>query len=261
VKLEDLQQAWNEAGKTDPLWAVLAAPDKKGNRWQIEEFLQTGIAEIEGLMQHLEQLGRPLHRRRALDFGCGPGRLSQALGQHFERVDGIDISPSMIELARRYNQLGDRCQYHVNDADSLGIFPDGTFDLVYSSLTLQHLKPDLMKRYLKEFFRVVSPSGVVVFQLPARPEGVRGWAKRLVPAPLEDAYRRARYGRHPAVVMHGLSPAQVRAVCQASGVTLLDVTEQQGDGKWASFLYSCATVSGAPSPDTRAHTPPRTPAG
>ncbi len=50
-------------------------------------------------------------KRRALDFGCGVGRLTQALARHFNIVDGVDIAPSMIELANQFNRSGGRCRY------------------------------------------------------------------------------------------------------------------------------------------------------
>jgi len=56
MRLPRLQKAWNEAGKTDPYWAVLSDPQKKGNRWKIDEFFQTGISEIDALMRDLDAL-------------------------------------------------------------------------------------------------------------------------------------------------------------------------------------------------------------
>ena len=50
--------------------------------------------------------GSPAARRSALDFGCGIGRLSQALAEHFDQVYGVDISPKMIELARAAQSQG-----------------------------------------------------------------------------------------------------------------------------------------------------------
>src|SRR2546423_3765771 len=102
MKLEALQRRWNAAGKGDPFWAVLSDPRKKGNRWQVEEFFRTGSDEIQSLIADVEALGLTMQRRRALDFGCGPGRLSQALASYFDQVDGVDISPSMIELAGQF---------------------------------------------------------------------------------------------------------------------------------------------------------------
>ena len=238
MKLERLQQRWNIAGKDDPFWAVLAAPDKKGNRWQVDDFFKTGSDEITALMGYVTSLNLPVARRRALDFGCGPGRLSQALADHFEHVDGVDISPSMIELARGFNRHPDRCDYHTLGADDLHLFPDQHFDFIYTTMTLQHLKPRTMKRYLQEFLRVLRPDGLLIFQVPSRPASLSGRVKRMVPEPLVDAYRRLRYGGHPAVTMYGLTPAEITHWCQQQGATIIDVTQWEPDARWQSFRYA-----------------------
>src|SRR2546423_14230350 len=103
MKLKSLQEAWDEAGRDDPLWSVLSQSGKRRNRWDLEDFMQTGVDEIDALIAYLSGLGLPLPRARALDFGCGPGRLTQALARHVTEVDGVDISASMIELANRLN--------------------------------------------------------------------------------------------------------------------------------------------------------------
>lgn len=250
MRLPGLQKAWNEAGKTDPFWAVLSDPQKKGNRWQIDEFFQTGIAEIDMLMRDLDALHLKLARGRALDFGCGPGRLSQALARYFDRVDGVDISPSMIELARTSNAQGDRVQYQVNDRDDLQLFESQAFDLVYSSLTLQHVKPPLMRRYLREFVRVLKPKGVAVFQIPSRPAGTVGQFKRWIPGFAFEAYRRLAYGPHPANAMYGMARTEVLRFCARSGASVIDVSETPRDRKWESYRYVTQPAGSAPAGGT-----------
>lgn len=167
MELGELQRNWEEFGRIDPLWAILTDPSKKNNRWDPQEFFATGEAEIECLMDHVATLLVSLRRGRALDFGCGVGRLTQALCRHFEQCIGVDIAPSMIELAREYNRFGDRCQYYVNAADDLRLFEDGRFDFVYSNIVLQHIPPEYSARYIREFVRVLTPGGMAVFQLPS----------------------------------------------------------------------------------------------
>jgi 2-polyprenyl-3-methyl-5-hydroxy-6-metoxy-1,4-benzoquinol methylase len=149
MDLQKLQSNWHELGSTDPLWAVLTDNRFKGNRWDPEEFFGVGQREIDQALSQLDAMHIPLQRRRALDFGCAVGRLTQALCRHFELVDGVDIAPSMIDLARRYNQYGDRCHYHVNGVDNLSLFPDNCFDFIYSRLVLQHMEPQYSEKYIR----------------------------------------------------------------------------------------------------------------
>jgi SAM-dependent methyltransferase len=188
VDLDDLQRHWNEWGRRDPYWAIISRPDRRGNKWELEEFLRTGIDEIDALLAWMQELGVTVHSGRALDFGCGVGRLTQGLARTFAECDGVDIAPSMIERAVALNQFGDRCSYHVNDRDDLALFDDGVFDLIYSDIVLQHIAPEYSAKYVREFTRVLAPGGVAVFQLPSHPLGAGEQNARL-PSVADDAFR------------------------------------------------------------------------
>jgi SAM-dependent methyltransferase len=235
VTLARLRRDWEELGKADPLWAILTTPDKKGNRWSLEEFLQTGHDEVAELMARIGQLSVPARRRSALDFGCGVGRLTQALADHFDGVVGVDVSTSMLALAERLNRHGTRCRYVLNSVSNLAIFESGTFDLIYSRLVLQHLPPRLEKGYLGEMLRVLAPGGLLVFQLPIGVPApvVGGGLKAVLPLRVVQLLRRLRSrlaGRSSALEIHGLPPDAVRRIVSASGAVMLDVTPDQGHG-------------------------------
>lgn len=164
--LADLGRDWTRLGLEDPLWAVCVDPARRGGRWQLEDFLATGRAEIAAAMSRLDGLNICRAQRSALDFGCGVGRLTAALSAHFESVVGVDIASSMIEYAQRIHSATSNCSFIVNDKPDLSLFGDGSFDLVYSSLVLQHLPPALADSYIREFVRVVRPGGAIVLVVP-----------------------------------------------------------------------------------------------
>jgi len=167
MRLKDLQKHWDEFGKRDPLWAILTLPEKQNQKWNPAEFFQRGEEEIAGVMAYLDSLGLAPRRRKALDFGCGVGRLTQSLGNYFEESHGVDIAPSMIAAARNYNRHGDRCHYHLNDKDDLTLFADNSFDFIYSVIVLQHMQPQYSRKYIEEFLRILVPGGVLLFQIPS----------------------------------------------------------------------------------------------
>ncbi|MEA3189275.1 MAG: hypothetical protein QOD99_3105, partial [Chthoniobacter sp.] len=166
--LRRLQSVWENHAKEDPLWAILTGPDKVGRKWNLTEFLQTGVYEIDSLFETLVLHEIEFDFAAALDFGCGVGRLSQALSRKFQRVSGVDISPTMIETAERLNQYKDNCRYFLNARRDLQLFQDETFSFIYSNIVLQHIAPNLIKQYLAEFSRVLKPHGLLVFHLPSR---------------------------------------------------------------------------------------------
>jgi SAM-dependent methyltransferase len=169
AEVGEIGRNWEGFARLDPMWAILSKPGTKGNRWEASDFFASGEAEFDTVISTLQRLGLPTTGRRALDFGCGIGRLTQAMCSRFELVTGVDVSPKMIELARAANRFDGRCTYVVNDRADLAVFADGHFDLVYCSRVLQHLGAKLARSYIAEFVRVVDRSGVGVFQIPARP--------------------------------------------------------------------------------------------
>jgi SAM-dependent methyltransferase len=166
MELDELQRNWDEFGKQDPLWAIRTEPDKRGGKWDLAEFFESGEEHVRELVGRLTELGLPTHGV-VLDFGCGVGRLTQAFADHFDDVWGIDIAPSMIEGAEAFNRHGSRVHYVLNDTSDLSRFDDGSFDLVFSVIVLQHIRPDIALSYVREFFRLCRPGGAVVFQIPS----------------------------------------------------------------------------------------------
>ncbi|MGI8869564.1 MAG: methyltransferase domain-containing protein [Mycobacteriales bacterium] len=172
MELGELARHWSDFGRVDPLWAVLSDPSKKYGRWDPAEFMASGRSEIDTVMGLVRSTarghGRQLRRRRALDFGCGVGRLTQALGHWFSRVDGVDIAPTMVETAGQMvhgRRARRRHRFHANETSDLALFADDSFDFVYTAHVLQHMEPRYSTGYLAEFFRVLRPGGITVFEL------------------------------------------------------------------------------------------------
>ncbi|MCO6450144.1 MAG: class I SAM-dependent methyltransferase [Caldilineales bacterium] len=237
MDLKEVQENWNKFGNTDPLWGILAWPEKDENRWQIDEFFATGVAEISEVLEYVEQQA-PLRRGRALDFGCGVGRLSQALTAHFERVDGVDISPAMITLAQEYNRYPESCHYHLNDRDDLSLFsPD--FDFIYSNITLQHMPPRYSQAYIGEFLRILAPGGILVFQIPSTARRLRNrLTQPLRPTRPFRWLQKIRHGDQPVMDMYGIPKDEVLRLVQTRGGTVLDVqADSSADAMWHSFRY------------------------
>jgi ubiquinone/menaquinone biosynthesis C-methylase UbiE len=226
MRLQQTKKHWDKFARTDPFWAVLTDDGKRGNQWQVDEFFATGVrsvdAEIKGVRLHYPAL----RTGRALDFGCGVGRLTQALAGHFDYVTGVDISAEMLAHARRFNRHGDRVEYLLNTQDDLRLLPDNRFDFVYSIITLQHMEPVYARRYIAEFVRVAAPGGVILFQLPAisarevrKPRPFTLWPDTL----LKRLYRdlRKKFAADPVMEMHAIPRPEVEALLHESGAELI----------------------------------------
>jgi SAM-dependent methyltransferase len=96
---------------------------------------------------------------RVLEVGCGPGLLSILLARHGHRVTGIDLDPEMIELARANADAAsddDAPSFVVGNVSALS-FPDESFDLVVSTLSMHHWTD--VPAALSEIGRVLRPKG------------------------------------------------------------------------------------------------------
>jgi FkbM family methyltransferase len=211
--LDHLRRVWQTLGREDPLWAVLSHADKRGGRWQADEFFATGRTEIDAVMEGFASTGMPAAHELALDFGCGAGRLSRALASHFARVVGVDVSSSMIDTARELNRDVANVEFRVNASPRLDGIADASVDLVYSNMTLQHIPTALAMGYVEEFFRVLAPGGVAAFQfVTGADETLRGRVFARVPNRWLNPLRRIAWRRSAVFEMHTLDEAALKRV-------------------------------------------------
>ncbi|MFD0630517.1 class I SAM-dependent methyltransferase [Catenulispora yoronensis] len=228
----------------DPLWAVCVDPQKKGRRWDINEFFASGRLEIDAAMAYVNRLGLAGGARAtALDFGCGAGRLTLALAEHFEQVVGVDISRSMLSEAARHAGHG-RCTYVHNQRPNLRCFDDDSFDLVYTSLVLQHLSRNLALAYISEFLRVVRPDGLVMLSVPIAPRPTAK-AAVFVLAPFRwIRWIQQRVLHYPAPMrISSISRRSIEALVDAQGFRVLATAktiDRSRDWRVAQFVISAA---------------------
>jgi len=134
---------------------------------------------------------------RVLEVGCGPGHLAIRLAvEHALDVTGLDLDPAMNDLARANAIRAEsrderRPSFLVGDVGALP-FPDESFDLVVSTLSMHHWADP--PAGLAEIGRVLRPDGRAVIwdfrpgftplhaHMPDPLEHVRGVPLRLVQA-------------------------------------------------------------------------------
>jgi SAM-dependent methyltransferase len=244
--------AWDAVGKTNPLGAILTRDGALGE-WALDEFWETGRDEVARFLQERARLAPAASTDRALDFGCGVGRISRALSEHCGQVTGVDVAESMIARAREWNADRANCTFLVNSTPDLSQFPTGSFTLVYSRLVLQHIPPPHNRAYIAELLRVLAPGGAGMFQVP-QPDGasralvanapITGHPlKRLIPRPIVILWRRLKYpvavpASEPWRQIYGVSRDEVTSSIERAGGQLLEAVPDHAHGAGGSgFEY------------------------
>jgi 2-polyprenyl-3-methyl-5-hydroxy-6-metoxy-1,4-benzoquinol methylase len=118
-----------------------------------------------GILPTLLELVGDVSGHRVLDAGCGEGYLARALAARGAQVTGIDISPRLIELARKKNASGG-IDYQVADLSQPIADRSGSFDTVASYLVLNDV-PDY-QGFADTIAAVLTPGGraVLAFNNP-----------------------------------------------------------------------------------------------
>jgi SAM-dependent methyltransferase len=140
---------WGKVDRTGPGGQVLwdALPDK---------------AAAEDLQRFKPQMNPALP---ILDLGCGNGRQSRFLAQHFDRVIGVDIAEAAVELARRESEGIDNVEYRTLDATRPGAARAlheelGDVNVYMRAVLHQIQKPD-RRRFIDSIAIILGQSGVM----------------------------------------------------------------------------------------------------
>jgi SAM-dependent methyltransferase len=175
----------------------------------------------------LRDLLRRSRHRDVLDVGCATGCYLLAFGDLLERGVGIDISPVMIERARRKAGPDDRLRFEPLPVEKLASSGHGPFDLVLFLGSLEHMAEPA--RALEHASAVLRPGGLLAVVL----------ALALHPRTLL-AQREMRAGRIPP--FRPIPPRAVRLWLEAAGLVRLGLRDRAGrPGARACWLIA-ATV-------------------
>jgi 2-polyprenyl-6-hydroxyphenyl methylase/3-demethylubiquinone-9 3-methyltransferase len=191
-----------------------------GDRWYEAQDDPVALLRAEGRLKNpwvAERLARRFPGRacRVLDIGCGAGFLANGLALAGHAVQGVDLSPGSLAVARGRDASG-RAAYRVADAYRLP-FRDGAFDAVSSMDFLEHV--DRPGDAVAEAARVLRPGGLFFFHTFNR--NLLAWL--VVIKGLEWFVRNTPDRMH--VLRLFIKPKEMAAYCRAAG---LDAEEWTG---------------------------------
>jgi len=134
-------------------------------------------------MLGLEKAGIEPHDK-VLEVAVGPGATLTEILKRVDRttvVHGVDLSPKMLEKARRRVSAAGYANLDLQEADARQLpFPDETFDVLYNSYMLDLIPLGDLPVVLGEFRRVLKSGGrLVLVNMSKENEGVLTWYERL----------------------------------------------------------------------------------
>ncbi|WP_319462320.1 class I SAM-dependent methyltransferase [Micromonospora sp. RTP1Z1] len=165
--------------------------------------------------------------RPVVEVGCGTGRITAHLRDLGLDVAGIDLSPGMVEVARR-NHPGLR--FEVGSMTDLAL-PDRALAGLVAWYSIIHVPPELLPGVFAGFHRVLAPGGRLLLAFKAGDRCRR----------LEEAY-----GHTVSYDVHWLSPDRVAEQLAAAGFEVcarLD-RERQGREKGPQSLMLAVRADG-----------------
>jgi ubiquinone/menaquinone biosynthesis C-methylase UbiE len=175
---------------------------------QAESFNTSAVAWATETLDGLVDLAAPQASERWLEAACGPGIVARKLAPRVREVLGVDMTPAMVEVARREAAAAGlaNATFAVGDATALDL-PDASLDGAIARFTLHHVP--VPGRLVGELARVVRPGGHVVLadHLAAADLDASAWAHEL---------ERLRDPSHWASLSH----ARARQLGQQAGLEL-----------------------------------------
>jgi ubiquinone/menaquinone biosynthesis C-methylase UbiE len=156
-----MKEDWDKRAKENALYYISTAYYESQ-----EEFDYSGESVVRMLLHGLYEKLNPY--MVILDIGCGCGRLEKHLTPLFLEVHGVDASSQMIELAKKRLKGYQNVHLHVNNGVDLSLFPNESFDFVFSYQVFQHIPRKITYNYLKEAYKVLRVGGILRFQIPQR---------------------------------------------------------------------------------------------
>lgn len=204
---------WESFARRDAAFYIAGRTIDAGDAAAQERFFESGRQTARWL---LEQVGDDLPGTGlGIEIGCGVGRLLLPMAEHFDRVIGVDVSPTML------TRLMDNCRrFGIENAEPMTADDPwdhrDSADFVYSWIVFQHVE-DLatITTTIRRASTALKPGGVALFQFDTRPRTAAYLVRNAMPdIVLPRLWRRGirRIRRRPDRIAAILDAANLRTL-------------------------------------------------
>ncbi len=250
---------WVKWGQQDPYFAVITEDRFRAGKLNDEArqaFFDSGRLHAGYVLDACRRFINPAFEpARALDFGCGVGRVAVPLAERVTAVVGVDVSPDMLAEARRNCDLHGLTNVELLPSDDTLSSVTGSFDLVHSCITFQHIDVPRGRRLFARLIELLADDGIGAIQItyakayhpdsygqpPAPPPAVPPLTVRIESR--APSFMRAVLGERPAppadpeMLMNPYSLSELAFMLQTAGVTSFSVDFTDHGGELGVFLF------------------------
>jgi SAM-dependent methyltransferase len=232
---ERTDRDWEYFGSTDPYFAVLT--DEKFRTANLTEealaeFFRSGERDFDGaLTTAREFLDASFSPKRALDFGCGVGRVTIPMARVASTVVGVDASASMLREAEKNCRARSIENVELIHSDAFFARND-RFNFIHSLIVFQHIPVSRGERIFQQLLDRLEGGGVCVahftYSVPALPRWreVASWVRAHGP-----------FGRPPGMQMNAYDLNRLFRIIQGADIARAHALFTDHDGFLGVLLY------------------------
>jgi len=241
-------RAWEQYGKDNPYFGVLSDERFRGaglSESARRDFYASGEEYVQETLAVCQRHFAAPARAKALDFGCGVGRLTIPLASHFESVTGIDISQAMLDEARaNCSTLGVGNVRFLQNLETL-TEEQGTFSFINTFIVLQHIEPSRGLDVVVAMLRLLGRGGYGAIHMTyARAKDRADLGSRTLGSTAVQALRRPLSAVHrmltrrdPEMQMNAYPLNKVLFILQDAGVQEVHTRFTDHGGHWGVQLF------------------------
>ncbi len=238
---------WEKFGRQDPYFGVLSHDEykkSKNNSINSEQFFATGQSHVDACLSIIRSYLKPsFSPKRAVDFGCGVGRVAAPMGRIVEEVVAVDVSESMLREAEgNFLRAGlTNIKTALSDDDLSNL--NGSFDFIHSFIVFQHIPVLRGEKILSGLVERLSEGGIGAIHLTYGAKAsllrlIARSARKNIPLfiNLENILRRRAFS-YPAMQMNNYKLDKIFSLLQDRGCHKIHMRFSEHSGHLGVFIF------------------------
>jgi SAM-dependent methyltransferase len=163
--IQESKKKWNGLAEENGKYYIVSKEGKSITDEKFKELGQQNYTELVAQDDLVKETLGSFSDKRALEIGCGIGRVTEFFANDFKKVVGLDISDKMVQDAKERLAHIANLEFIATDGEHYPI-EDQSVDLVFSYIVFQHMPSvKVVKENFKEIRRVLKDSGIAKIQV------------------------------------------------------------------------------------------------